>query len=582
MGPKDPAIGFLSWPDKATTNANQIKAWAQKPEHKGCGWGVVVARSGHIALDLDTKEAHGNNGIAAFDEWKKEVPFPATFTVKTPSGGLHLYYHVPDASKIGNSKPRPGIDVRGFHGYVVAPGTTIDGKQYVVMDDREPAELPAGVNLRKTTAKAAPAAVTGSPASSDDFSLILERIVALPDGAISKGGRDNRLHAIGCEWNEMGMGFAARMELFRLLNALGKIEQIKGDEITDEDFRRINDSIERLKRKKHGTETIAAKFGKSCLSAAEIEAADLPEPEHLIDGILGRGLSLLAGPPKLGKTNMLLEIGYSLTTGKDFLGHQVKEPKSVLIGYLEGNEAQVQKRLRMLNGEGYIPPKNLKFFFSIPPLDKGGLEAIRAIISQEKPDVVAFDVLQKIRCVNIPKGLNAYERDYREFDFIRRNIVEGCGVSVILTHHNKKGDPGTSDSEILSGSIGIAGSVDTQLTLKGNPQREQATLSIQGRDVEAIEIPLIKRVPLGWEPDNSGSVLVPKGTPQTEVYNVLQEHPEGITTANIIKILRRKVSEGNIKSVIHRWKDRYLYRDGAKYSLSDVREENAFDESDEL
>ena len=571
LGPKSPAIGFTKWYDRATTDAKQIKIWAAQEEHKGCGWGVAVFSSNCIALDLDTKEAHGNDGLASFEAWKKEVPFPRTFAVKTPSGGFHLYFRVPEGTVIRNPKPRPGIEVKGYHGYVVAPGTVIDGKQYAVYEDCEPAELPEGVDFRKGTKKASQSAVITASASSDDFSIILSKIACFPEGHIQKGKRDDMLYAIGNEWNEMGMGPAARLELFRLLGALGKIEQPRGDEITESDFIRINDGIERNKKQNFGTQTLAARFGKNWVGAGELEASDIQDPELLIEGMLCQGISLITGSPKLGKTNLVLDIGYALATGTDFLGHAVKKPKRVLIGYLEGSEAQVKKRMRMLRGEDYKAPENLMFFFSMPPLDKGGIEAVRALCADAKPDVIVFDMLQKIRCVAIPKGLNAYERDYREFDYIRREIVDALGVSVILTHHNRKGDPRSSDSELVSGSIGIAGSVNTQLTLKGKPQNPTAMLSIQGRDVEALDIPLKKRSPLGFEVDAGGPILVPKGEIQEAIYNVLKEHRDGLKAKEIANLLRGKVAENAVKVQLSRWYSQDLIgKTGASYWLHEI------------
>ncbi|MGH3304630.1 MAG: bifunctional DNA primase/polymerase, partial [Streptosporangiaceae bacterium] len=49
-------------------------------------------------------------------------PLPATYSVHTPSGGLHRYFAALDTRPIGNSAGRVGpmIDVRGDGGYVVA------------------------------------------------------------------------------------------------------------------------------------------------------------------------------------------------------------------------------------------------------------------------------------------------------------------------------------------------------------------------------------------------------------------------------------------------------------------------------
>ena len=79
-----------------------------------------------------------------------------TYTVKTPTGGLHLYYTAPDGPEIRNSagKIGPLIDVRAGGGYVLAAGSVLDeraypgnpgcrklvwdGKPYKLADDRPP------------------------------------------------------------------------------------------------------------------------------------------------------------------------------------------------------------------------------------------------------------------------------------------------------------------------------------------------------------------------------------------------------------------------------------------------------------
>lgn len=571
---KVPPQGSTGLRDASTTEPNTLNAWAR--EYPGYNWGYCPAMGGETVIDLDNHAS--KNGEKALSDWLREIghTLPPTFTVRTPTGGKHLYFK--GALPTSKDNFKLGVDVHSAKAHVVVPGSIVKAGAYTIEDDREPAELPAwfsAVYMESNKKPKTGTATVGAPASSDDFSLILERIAALPDGAISKGGRDNRLHAIGCEWNEMGMGFAARMELFRLLNTLGKIEQIKGDEITDEDFRRINDSIERLKRKKHGTETLAARFGKKWVSAAEIASSDLPEPEVLIDGILGYGLCVLGGAPKLGKTNELLDMGVALTTGGEFLGHKVSKPKRVLIGYLEGNEAQVKKRLALLNGPEFKAPNNLMFFFSMPPFDKGGIEAVRALIQDAQPDVIAFDVLQKVRCVNVPKGLNAYERDYREFDFIRREIIDAFGVSVILTHHTKKNGSSVplSDTDILNGSSGIAGAVDTQLTLKGDPQLDNATLSVQGRDIDAKTLALVRRTPLGWDVSENGPILRPKGEEQTRLVELLKEHPDGLTAAEAAHALP-DISGASIKTWLRRWAlENALDKVGTKFRLFQTKQE---------
>jgi hypothetical protein len=52
--------------------------------------------------------------------------------VRTPSDGYHLYFRIPPGKPSPRNKAgfRPGIDIRGDGGYVVAPGSVIEGIKY--------------------------------------------------------------------------------------------------------------------------------------------------------------------------------------------------------------------------------------------------------------------------------------------------------------------------------------------------------------------------------------------------------------------------------------------------------------------
>lgn len=94
---------------------------------RATGYGIACGRpSAHlIGVDLDRK--NGVDGVAALEALARRHSFaiPATVTVATPSGGLHLWLSGPAAVAVPNSASRigPGIDVRGSGGYLVGPGS---------------------------------------------------------------------------------------------------------------------------------------------------------------------------------------------------------------------------------------------------------------------------------------------------------------------------------------------------------------------------------------------------------------------------------------------------------------------------
>jgi Bifunctional DNA primase/polymerase, N-terminal/AAA domain len=101
-------------------------------------WGVHPGPSGHFVIDIDIK-----NGKVGDKTWAalclENGGAPKTFTVQTPTKGLHLYFQ---GNVEGNSALGLDIDVRTAGGYVVAPGSEIDGKMYKVIDPCAIAKAP--------------------------------------------------------------------------------------------------------------------------------------------------------------------------------------------------------------------------------------------------------------------------------------------------------------------------------------------------------------------------------------------------------------------------------------------------------
>lgn len=141
--PKDKFLVFPLFPN---SKLPAIKAWNDSAEElykweltgyteKETNWGLLTGPDNDLAvIDIDYKSGGA--------ESEKLINLPPTFTVKTPNG-KHLYYYYPtEGIRNSASKIAPGIDVRGDGGYVVAPYSTIDGKQYTPDKDFNPAPFP--------------------------------------------------------------------------------------------------------------------------------------------------------------------------------------------------------------------------------------------------------------------------------------------------------------------------------------------------------------------------------------------------------------------------------------------------------
>ncbi|WP_433259798.1 bifunctional DNA primase/polymerase (plasmid) [Streptosporangium sp. CA-135522] len=106
------------------------------------------------------------------------APDPAedesTMRVRTPSGGLHVWYRTDAARPFlcsnGSSTGRPlawQVDIRGEGGYIIAPGTqTIDGTYTALGDCRRPAPLPDWLAQELIRTGHLPAAAPAPPPAS--------------------------------------------------------------------------------------------------------------------------------------------------------------------------------------------------------------------------------------------------------------------------------------------------------------------------------------------------------------------------------------------------------------------------------
>jgi hypothetical protein len=122
----------------ATIDPGQIEGWWSKHRRPDALIGIRTGMLGGIwVLDIDMKNADGITELKKLEA--KFGALPETHIVKTPSGGYHYYFKMPDGKAIKNDatgKVAPSIDVRGEGGHVIAPPSMMaDGRKYEAVDN---------------------------------------------------------------------------------------------------------------------------------------------------------------------------------------------------------------------------------------------------------------------------------------------------------------------------------------------------------------------------------------------------------------------------------------------------------------
>lgn len=148
--------GHAGWEQRATNRPDWItRAWSSNPAY---GIGIACGPSRLVVVDLDTHkpgseipEPWQRFGITTGEDVLDHLAgahggtITPTYTVRTVSGGTHLYYTTPDTTRrFANTAGKIGwlIDTRAHGGYVAAPPTAIGSSCYEITDDRPPAPLP--------------------------------------------------------------------------------------------------------------------------------------------------------------------------------------------------------------------------------------------------------------------------------------------------------------------------------------------------------------------------------------------------------------------------------------------------------
>ena len=130
---------FLEWTEyqKRRASKDEINAWFEKWPKANVG--IVTGKiSDVVVIDIDD-----DWGETAVEKYIDDAALPPT--VKTPSGGKHLYFKAPSIHMSNNAKVIPGCDFRGDGGYVVAPpsiGETGEWEWLYGLDIHQVTELP--------------------------------------------------------------------------------------------------------------------------------------------------------------------------------------------------------------------------------------------------------------------------------------------------------------------------------------------------------------------------------------------------------------------------------------------------------
>ena len=242
----------------------------------------------------------------------------------------------------------------------------------------------------------------------------------------------------------------------------------------------------------------------------------------IIDGLLYSGLYLFVGSPKIGKSFLMAQLAYHISTGTPIWNYKVSKG-TVLYLALEDDYSRLQKRLYQMFGTDSAD--NLYLSVSASQLNDGLDKQLESFITKHADTkLIIIDTLQKVREVSADYS---YSNDYEIISRLKR-FADNNKICMILVHHTRK-QKSDDSFDMISGTNGLLGAADGAFVLqKEKRTANAATLEISGRDQQD------QKLYLNRNPDN---LIWELERTETELW---KEPPEPL-----LQVISQKFSESS-------------------------------------
>lgn len=488
-----------NWPLHATNDIIALQDWPQDAN-------IGVHCEGMLVIDVDVKKG-GDDALSALQLFQE---LPETYTVRTPTGGRHIYYRLPAAHPgVPNSvsKLGQGLDVRSSGGYVVGPGSSVPAGDYRAVDpDTAVADAPDWLILKAGTV--VPKTGTNEPVP-DAPDAVLERAadwLAKAAPAIEGQGGDAHTFAVAARLRDFGVSAAQAIDLMlgewnsrcsppwtlgdihiKVGNAYAYAQNEPGAKAAlPEDFP-VHDSVPA------SSGVQAKKVNVRRLS--QFAESEHRGPGYLIKGLLQRrSYAELFGQPGAGKTFVALDAAYHVAAGRPWMGRKVHGGTVLYLAYEGiGGMTKRAQALRQKYGDKDVPFFVAGAEFNLR--EPAGRQALAAVLAElpEKPVLVVVDTFARALC----GGDENSAQDVGAFNSAIAALIENTGACVMIIHHS-----GKNKSAGARGSSALLGAIDTELEVDDNQ-----IVARKQRDVE-LTAPLgFKLVPMVVGLDEDGDEL---------------------------------------------------------------------------
>ena len=220
------------------------------------------------------------------------------------------------------------------------------------------------------------------------------------------------------------------------------------------------------------------------VNANELMDMEFQPTGWLIEKLLGKGVYLLAGASKIGKSWLVLWLADRVSKGEKVWDFKTAQC-DVLYVSLEDTAQRIQRRLSEVTGG----EADRVWIATEAELLGNGFEQQLGNFLAAHPGVgfVIIDTLQRIRQMKSEKY--SYSGDYEVMTALKA-IADRFNITILVVHHTRK-EESEDAFNMISGTNGLMGCADGAMVLQ-KPSRigKSATLDVTGRELADLQLRL--------------------------------------------------------------------------------------------
>lgn len=242
--------------------------------------------------------------------------------------------------------------------------------------------------------------------------------------------------------------------------------KLKTDERIIEDLKRIIAKI---------GYTPSEGTGFKILTEEDLE--NYQQASFLIEDVLPQhGITAITGDPGSGKSFVALDMALSVSRGRPWSGHPVRQGRVMYVG-LEGSYGLAMRvRAWSQMNDGGAKSQNSGFYFGSAELkDFGQRQALIDAVTEFKPDLIVMDTLARAAAGYNENDAGEMSQFINHCDQIRRASENS---TMIIVHHSDKGGMdkfGSRGSSALSGAFDAMFKIskkNNEITVKCTKQKD--------------------------------------------------------------------------------------------------------------